>query len=316
MIRLNSSASALLVACRGASERIRTKRFPVLIALLVCVMLIQTAAAFAQDRHFLWRVQSKTASCFVLGSIHLMKPEHYPLSRMIENAFEQSAAVAVEVDLNGVTPEGLQKLMAEAFYPEGDALDKHISVQTMEQVAKGAQGLGLGIDWIKRQKPWFLAASLPSIALIKAGYDPRYGIDLHFLTTAANRKRVIELESFDAQMKMLAELTALQQEALLRYTLNDLEVAVKEADALVDAWKTGDTAALEAITTKGFKSVPDLETVAVKILYDRNRVMADRIEQIMKTQEDCFVIIGAAHLVGEKSVLKLLRDKGLRVDQL
>ena len=294
----------------------RNSRCPVLtVTLAVGMILLQALTAFAQDQHFLWRVQSEKKSCFILGSIHLMKEEHYPLGRMIENAFEQSAVLVVEINLNTVDPKALQGVMAEAFYPEGDALDKHVSPQVMSLILKKAQTLGLAPDWLKRQKPWFLAVTLPSLALAKAGYDPRYGVDVHFMQ-AAQGKKILEIESLESQMKTLSGLTATQQESLLLYTLRDLDTAVGEADALVAAWKSGDTRALEAVALKAFKDDPQLQTIAGRVLDERNRLMADKIEQILKTQDDCFVVIGAAHLVGQNSVLRLLKDKGLRVGQL
>ena len=293
---------------------LRKKNF--IFALTGLIVISLSVHAYGQDKHFLWRVQSKNKSCFILGSIHFMKEEHYPLGRMIENAFLNSASLAVEANVSEVEPQVMQRVMSEAFYPQEDSLEKHLSSQMINLVRKKAEELGLGFDFIKQQKPWFLVSTLPSIALLKAGYDPQHGIDMHFLTAAKGKKKIIEVESLDAQIKMLSGFSGPQQELLLLYTLKDLDIASQEADAVVEAWKAGDTKELDRIVTRAFKEDPRLEPIAAKLLYERNKTMADRIEQILSSENDCFIVIGAAHLVGDKSVLRFLRDKGLIVNQL
>lgn len=48
------------------------------------------------------------------------------------------------------------------------------------------------------------------------------------------------------------------------------------------------------------------------MLYDRNFFMADRIEELISAQS-CFIGIGVGHLPGQKGVLRLLKQKGFRV---
>ena len=38
--------------------------------------------------------------------------------------------------------------------------------------------------------------------------------------------------------------------------------------------------------------------------------MAEKIEEYLKTESTYFVVVGAAHLTGEKGIVALLREKG------
>ena len=62
------------------------------IALLVSVFAGSAApspaADSAQDKTFLWRVSSKTTSVYLLGSIHAMKEDSYPLPPAMESAYD------------------------------------------------------------------------------------------------------------------------------------------------------------------------------------------------------------------------------------
>ena len=44
--------------------------------------------------------------------------------------------------------------------------------------------------------------------------------------------------------------------------------------------------------------------------------MAEKIEGYLKGKEEVFVVVGAAHLIGEKGILKLLGDKGYHMEQV
>jgi uncharacterized protein YbaP (TraB family) len=50
------------------------------------------------------------------------------------------------------------------------------------------------------------------------------------------------------------------------------------------------------------------------IVVDRNRRWIPRIESCMSTGS-CFVVVGAAHMVGSDGLIAMLRAKGYRITQ-
>jgi len=62
-----------------------------------------------------------------------------------------------------------------------------------------------------------------------------------------------------------------------------------------------------------FKELPGIEKA---FLFDRNVGMADKSEKFLKENKKTFVIVGAAHLLGDKGVLETLKKKGYKVEQL
>jgi hypothetical protein len=48
---------------------------------------------------------------------------------------------------------------------------------------------------------------------------------------------------------------------------------------------------------------------------DRNDGMAKKIDGYLKTKDVHFVVAGAAHLMGEKGIVKLLEKAGYKVEQ-
>ena len=283
-----------------------------LIAILVCTSYSLSYA----EKNFLWRIQSKKNTVYVLGSIHLLKKDVYPLSRTIEGAFEKSDVLAVEADVSDINRLDLQKLMASAFYPASDSLEKHVSGKTFNLIKEETARAGLPMEMVYNQKPWFLALTLESIELMKSGYDPNYGIDKHFLSKAEGRKKISELESLDYQIDLLAGLNDEEQELFLLYTLRELKILVQEVDKLVDAWKSGAVEKMESTITKSLAEDRRFYTIYDKLIYKRNRNMSQKIEGYLKTNGTYFVVVGAAHLLGDKGIIQLLKDKGYSVEQL
>ena len=92
-----------------------------ILLLLGLTVLAQEAVSQAK-KTFLWKVQSKTNTVYVLGSIHYLKKEMYPLDEKIEKAFDQSDVLVVEANINDIGKVDLQKLVGNGFYPENETL--------------------------------------------------------------------------------------------------------------------------------------------------------------------------------------------------
>ena len=294
---------------------ISVKRSVSVLCLILTFLSLSYSISYA-EKNFLWRVQSKRNTVYVLGSIHLLKKDIYPLSRTIEGAFEKSDFLAVEANVNDISRLDIGKLMESAFYPGGDSLEKHVSGKTFSLIKEETARAGLPMELVYNQRPWFLGLTLESIELMKSGYDPNYGIDKYFLSKAEGRKKISELESLDYQINLLAGLNDEEQELFLLYTLRELRILVQEVDKLVDAWKSGAVEKMESTITKSLAEDRRFYTIYDKLIYKRNRNMAQKIEGYLKTNGTYFVVVGAAHLLGDKGIIQLLKDRGYSVQQL
>jgi len=296
----------------------KTTRFSSIFSILIAVgFLILPQDSLSQPKKsFLWKVQSKTNTVFVLGSIHYLKKEVYPLDEKIEKAFEQADILVVEANINDTGKADTQKLVESALYLDDETLEKHVSAQTYGLVKKELERLGVPLELIGKQKPWFLALTLASLEIVKLGFDPNYGIDRYFLSKAEGKKKILEMESFDYQINLFCQLTEKEQELLLLYTLKDIKVLEQELDKLVQAWTSGDTKGMESIITKSVSEDKRLSPIYDKFIYERNKNMASKIEDYLKTKETYFVIVGAGHLVGNQGIIEILKGKGVVFEQL
>jgi len=296
----------------------QTKKFSMilsLIAIFLFSLLVQDSPA-QPKKSFLWKVQSKTNTVYVLGSIHYLRQEMYPLDERIEKAFDQSNILGVEANVDDVGKMDVQKLVEKALYSGEETLEKHLSPEAYEIVKKHLSELGASLEAANKYRPWFLALTLASIEIAKLGFDPNFGIDRYFLSKATDKRKIVELESLDYQINLFSNLSEKNQELFLLYTLKDIKVLEQELDRLIKAWSSGDEKTVESIVTRSVKQDKRLLPVYEKLIIERNKKMVSKIEEYLKEKETFFVIVGAGHLVGNQGIIELLKGKGFLIEQL
>jgi len=286
------------------------------------VLVFVSLAIYVQDalsqpqKSFLWRVESGTSTVYMLGSLHFFKKEIYPLNKRIETAFDQAGNLVVEANVNDITKIDIQKLIQNAFYSDKGTLEKHVSTEAYELIKKESGRLGLPLELVNKQKPWFLALVFESMELLRLGFDPNYGIDQYFLSKAAGKKKILELENLDYQIDLLSKFSDEEQELFLRYTLKDLDILSRELDELTKAWISGDARGVESVMRRSMVEDERISSVYDKLILERNRNMASKIDDFLRTKETYFVIVGAGHLVGDQGIIEILKRKGYLVEQL
>jgi len=72
------------------------------------------------QRHFIWAVESGRNTVYLLGSLHVLKQDSYPLSREVEKIFECCKKIVFETDLDEmIGPEAQKRILKRGLYPSG-----------------------------------------------------------------------------------------------------------------------------------------------------------------------------------------------------
>lgn len=287
---------------------------PILITLGLCQGQAATQASAKADRHFLmWKVTSPTNTVYLLGSIHLGDSSLYPLPKAVESAFASSKVLAVEFNVKKIDIPQMTKLMQEfGMYANGETLSQHLPKETADAFEQFCSQNGMPRVMLDKVKPWVAAITVIALASKAAGEDPELGIDMHFLNEVKDPQRIDELESADFQMSVLASASEHEQEEMLAASLKQAGKLKDMLQKMQQAYVSGDTEALEKLV-KEEESGP--KSLMKKLLDDRNVKMAQRVEQYLKGKDTSFVVVGAAHIIGEKGIVKLLEAKGYHVER-
>ena len=276
---------------------------------------LASAGAGAAGKNFLWKATKGPSTLYLVGSVHLLTKDYYPLDPALETAFKDSDTVVEEVDLGEMmATENQLSLLMEGMLPSGQSLDKILSPATYALVSKRIDSLGLPVEPLKRLKPWLLAITLLGMEWQKAGFEAELGLDKHFYDLSMAAKKPVQgLETVAFQISRFDEMTSDEQERLLAETLKELDTQQAEVTRLADAWKAGDAATVERIVLQDLKSDPRLYQ---RMLVDRNRDWLPKIEALVARGRRPFVVVGAAHLVGADGLLAMLRARGFTIEQL
>jgi uncharacterized protein YbaP (TraB family) len=283
-------------------------------ALLATLCQVDAVPAQA-PRNFIWKVSSPTGALYLVGSVHLLTEDYYPLNPALETAFNDSDLLVEEADLGELeAPASQFKLLTRGLLPGDQALDKVLSPSTYELVTKRVEALGMPLEPLKRFKPWMLALTLVQLEWQKAGFDASLGLDRHFFDRAkVDRKAVQGLETVDFQLSLFDGMSAEEQDRMLASSLEDLDAERANVVRLISAWKAGDAATVERLMLDDLKDEP---IVYKRLLVDRNRTWLPKLDALLGRSGRAFVVVGAAHLVGPEGVLAMFRAKGYKVEQL
>jgi uncharacterized protein YbaP (TraB family) len=226
------------------------------------------------------------------------------MNAKIEKAFSRSALLAVEVNPSALpVGEFLRLLAARAVYRGDDSLEKHLSPATLSLAKGWFAARGMAWDQARRMKPWALAMIAPGMRGGGAALTAAYGIDQYFMNKAKGAKPVVDLEYAEDQFDLLNEIPDPAQDAMLKDAVSGGEDS--DLDAVVRAWRTGDEKALEALL-EPMKTDPQTAAFYTKVFDRRNQKMAEQIEEILRAGRPAFIVVGAGHLVGDKSVVRYL----------
>lgn len=298
--------------------RIHAARLPAIVVIAATLALGSVAAgqtpSASPGRSFLWKVQAGASVLYLAGSVHALGPDAYPLGAAMENAFHASGTLVEEVDLGQADlSAAVPMLLAQGMYRDGRSFESVVSKETATLVAGRLKDTGVPLDMMRAMKPWMVMLVLTALEAQKAGLDPSLGLDKYFFDKAkAAGKPVVGLETVQSQVDRFDRMPETLQEQLLQSTVRELDTARDTLDAMVSAWKRGDAAAVEKMSRRSLDEYPAAYT---SLIVERNRNWIPQIEACFTKPMPCFVVVGAAHLVGPDGLLALLAQKGYRLEQ-
>ena len=280
---------------------------------LSCVTLSASVRADG-PLHALWELHGKHNTVYILGSIHVLRPSDYPLAPAVLNAYGNANSILMEVNLAEIDLQGMQtELLASARLPEGKTLQGIMGDARYQRAQVLAREVGVDLGIFDAFAPWFAAEAISQLQLQQLGFQPQSGVEMFFLQRArTDGKSVAGLETVHDQIALFNALSMDEQADYLVSSLEEAHDLPKEVGAMVHAWASGDT--------QWFADELKSEIGRDPVLYDsvlvaRNRKWVPKIEALLNDDQNYLVIVGTAHLVGQGSVIALLKKDGIAAAQ-
>jgi uncharacterized protein YbaP (TraB family) len=263
----------------------------------------------------LWRIDGPSNTVYLLGSIHLLRPQDHPLPSVIDEAYDDAEVLIMELDMDDLDSSTVQQLFNSSGVLQGDTTLRDLMGEDAYAEAElAARAVDIPIDMLAKSEPWLAAVTVEMMALYRIGFNPMYGIETYLSAKAARDNKPIEgLEDVEEQLQFLDGLSLQAQRDMLLQTLEDSVEISKSIDEMIRAWRYGDVDALE----KGLlQNLARHEELHEALVTQRNRRWAKEIRELLDDDDDYLVIVGALHLVGRDGVPELLAAEGLAISQL
>lgn len=273
----------------------------------------------------MWKIQSPQNTVYLLGSIHVGKSCELD-SPKISTAMDDAENTVFEIDFTQVTPAdqvelGLKLSQAGQLRPGDRTLKESVSADTYEQIRQKFEelkpsSLSLTLDTVNNiYRPTFIAFQMQGFQALKLGFSGTCGMDQLLVKQAqAENKKILALETFETQTELLQTLlTSLPEkdpEVEFQRLLSDIDT--EQINGLLISVMTGDIETVQAKVNESCQSTPKL---CYQVLDARNIIWLDQIKAYLQDQEDYLIVVGAAHMTGPNSLIKLLEGEDYRVEQ-
>ena len=282
---------------------------------MAAVIALSVSSAHADEKLPVWELENTQGRILLMGSVHFLRPQDYPLPDGLFAAYEVADSIVMEIDMDDLDPITAQgQMSALGQIQGGETLDDWISASAYETASEKITMMGLQLEMFSQFEPWFAALTISQMQLLQLGFDPSWGIETQLLQRAAkDGKEITGLETLAEQLGFLDRLDRKTQEQFLLQSLEETDKIQTQLDAMTEAWRNGDAQAMATLFLEEMRSAPKLYDA---MLVQRNRSWIDAIEDLANKDENTLVVVGSLHLVGEDSVIEMLEEEGYTARQL
>jgi uncharacterized protein YbaP (TraB family) len=284
------------------------------LGLTLCALLLGVAARADGALHSLWELHGKHNTVYLLGSIHVLRLSDYPLAPVMLEAYGKANSVLMEVNLDEISSAQVQsEMLTSAILPEGKSLPDVMGKQRYGRADALAHEVGVELSAFDQFAPWFAAEAISQLQLTQLGFEPAAGVEMYFMERARNDgKSVAGLETVHDQLSLFQNMPLDIQADYLVSSLEQAHDLPKDVDSMVRAWQHGDTQWFENEMQSELGRDPRLYQ---SVLGARNRKWVPKIEALLNDDKNYLVIVGTGHLVGQGSVIDLLKKDGIGATQ-
>ncbi|MFA5057273.1 MAG: TraB/GumN family protein [Opitutaceae bacterium] len=277
-------------------------------AIYLFLIALPVVDVIAAPAPLLWRVEGPHPS-YLFGTIHSSDPRVKVISPSVLNALTSCRSFHPEIELS---PETTGLMASRLFNSAAPDLETCLPPLLWERVKTDGAKLGLPEPLLRQLSPG-LAALLFTTPADETDISATVDGQLYALSQSHNLT-IAALETADEQLDLFDRLTPAQAQGLLAESLDDFDAGHVQFEKLVAAYAAGDERRIAAEVEDEFQQ-PAAHDLADLLLYHRNEVMAARSEAYLK-RGGAFVAVGAAHLVGPRSMIARLRARGFKITRV
>lgn len=270
--------------------------------------IIFSQAPTPNENALLWKISGKglRTPAYLYGTIHVIPKKDFFLSDSTIAALNQAENVAFEFNLKKEMKLLPQiRLMFKMKMRNDTTLSMLLNEEDYALVQQAVGKKHLPMRIVERVKPMLIADMISQD--FNANKDAMTSYEMEFLARAKEQdKKISGLETARYQIGVFDKIPYELQAQMLVDDLKKNDQSNKEYKRLVRLYKRQD---LEMLGKMILNEENEGNGFNDALLDTRNSNWIPVMERLMK-KDKMFFAVGAAHLIGEKGVVSLLRRKG------
>lgn len=267
-----------------------------------------TLAGSANAAPAIWKVSDEDSSVWLFGSIHMLPDGLEWRTEIFDNLLDEADRIYFETDLGMAAQTRILALTLErGFARDGVLLNQRIDAKLMSKVRAAAETYAVPVPTLLAMQPWMAASTISVAALTAAGYDPTKGVESTLVGEIPVERQGF-LETAEQQIEVIAGGRETDQIQMLAATLAETGGLAASVDTMVAGWLEGTPEVVADIFFADLGAYG--EALLDRLITQRNKNWVEQISDMLETNENAFLIVGAGHLVGPDSVVTLLEQQG------
>ena len=278
-----------------------------------CASAPQTASDVA--RPALWRVSDPDTSIYLFGTFHLLPQDYRWQTPAINDAVAKSGQLYVETIIDDKHPEKLAAELGRLGFADNlPPLANRIDPALRPQLATAIKATGIPAGYFDKMKTWAAAFTLVGTQFKALGLKGSAGVEPALRQSfEAAGKPIGQLETNSEQLGFFNTLSQPAQRVFLEGAISEPDKMRTEFAAMLKSWSSGDVAGIASSFNADLADSPELKDA---LLGRRNANWTRWIEQRMAQPGTVMVAVGAGHLAGDESVIRMLETQGYKVSRI
>jgi uncharacterized protein len=234
--------------------------------------------------------------------MHVRDERAFTMTDQVLPLIDACDAFAAEFHLQELSaPENGQRIIL----PQGTSLEDYMTPRKFSKIRRILlKTADIDLLMFKDALP-FVIVNLVGAQMLQA--ERPVALDAYLWDYAHGAGKAMHgIETFGQQLKTLDSIPVKKQVKMLLGTVRNISGYRRKIHHYASLYQRGELRLLHKLMKKSSGGLRKL------LLYDRNVVMAQRIEDLAG-QTSVFAAVGAGHLLGGKGLIRLLKKRGMKV---
>jgi len=256
-----------------------------------------------------WKIEYQGRTSWIFGTMHAPNEAFSRIPEPVKKALAESKVFFSEIEPD---EKNQVKIMQGMLLPENESLEGKIGRSKFTQLKNitGKFDPPLSPSFLDKNRIW--AASL-LISWPRKSSDPVPIDVLLYEKAKLGGCETKGLETPEEQLAPLDSFTETEQIQLLTEAIGEAEDGYKMLNGLLQKYISQDLSGMaEEFYSRKTSYTPQFRDKFIdKLLKERNDLFLERLMPTIR-EKDCFVAVGAGHLIGSNGLIALLEKSGFK----